>query len=105
MAYNAFVEIKNLQECDYDEDFLEELEFAVNEVLGQDVAFSFPKDPSVTSSDIPVVVEVTFISTELKSYNIPTVEGKLSDITESLGYVFSPKRPVIAFLRKAEMTI
>ncbi len=71
MRYLAVVEVLNLHPSDYCNGRTEKIETIINSMIspmldieanGENMVFSFPKDPSVDSTKIPVVVKVRFWS-------------------------------------------
>ena len=72
--YVAVVIVHNLLENDYSEDRIGSIEKAINHAIAvstsymdmlepseENMVFSFPRDPSVISASIPVIVNVDFI--------------------------------------------
>lgn len=72
--YFASVVIHNLLPGDYKDPKIEKIEKAVNVALSslaqrmkaddENMIFSFPQDPSVRTSSVPVLVEITLLSGE-----------------------------------------
>lgn len=92
----AFVKVYNL--INHDESVLDEIELAINKILEGDAVYTFPKDPSVVSEEIPVVVEVISISPKATmeiNFNIKPI---MDSIKVALENIFFHKRPIIVII-------
>ena len=83
--YMATVIVNNLLEDDYSDERIGNIEKAINSAINdampnmdmvesneENMAFSFPRDPSVASASIPVIVNVDFL------YPETAIQGKIN---------------------------